>query len=91
LRSILVELPKNDLAILRAEGLALLHELNGEIQKAIKYRKKEIKLVEKLHDSVRKSVQAKEYDEKMAASILHNKNKAFLSKRLSILEKLQKN
>src|SRR5438552_13354913 len=62
LKRILENLPKNNLAILRAEGLALMHELNAQNSSAIKYRQREIKLIERAHDSVHESVKAGNYD-----------------------------
>lgn len=82
-------LPPNNQAILREEGLALLHELEGDVAGAVRHRKREIKLMEKLHDSVRKSVAAGEYDAKMAASILKTRNTAVLRKRQAILHNLE--
>lgn len=90
LEHILAKLPENDLAILRQEGLALLHELRGQNRSAIKHREREIQLTERLHDSVRESVQAGEYDERMGVSILVGRNAATLRERRAILQALQK-
>ena len=49
LERLLEKLPKNDLALLQAEGLALVNTLQGDKNKAIKYRKREIELMEDLH------------------------------------------
>jgi hypothetical protein len=38
LERLLTVLPENRFAIVRAEGLALLHELRGDIAKAVKQR-----------------------------------------------------
>jgi hypothetical protein len=89
LQGILDTLPKGDLAILRAEGLALLHELKGEKSTAIQCRKTELKLIERLHDSVHKSVDAGDYDAKMGASILRNWDAAELKVRQAILKALE--
>jgi hypothetical protein len=89
LKYVLDNLPKNSLAILRAEGLALLHELRGETSIAIKHRKREIKLMERLHASVQKSIQAGDYDAAMGASILWHWNHAALKARQGILRDLQ--
>jgi hypothetical protein len=89
LQRVLDDLPKNDLAILREEGLALLHELRDEIAAAIKHRKKEIKLTQRLHDSVRKSVEAGHIDATMAASILEHRDESVLKKRIAILSALE--
>src|SRR5947209_17284121 len=49
LARVLRELPENDLAIIREEGLALLHELKGDLGAAIAHREREIRLTEGLH------------------------------------------
>lgn len=49
LERVLGELPENDLAIVRAEGWALLCELRGETTDAIAHREREIQLTERLH------------------------------------------
>jgi hypothetical protein len=90
LKRILESLPKNNLAILRAEALALLHELNGETSIAIRHRKREIKLMERLHHSVHKSVQAGSHDARMATSILANRDRTALKKRQAILKALER-
>src|SRR2546421_5438881 len=53
LERILVQLPPNDLAILREEGRALLHELKGQTKGALEHRQREIQLMERLQESVR--------------------------------------
>ena len=51
-------------------GLSLLHELQGKKGLAIKHRQREIELTEKFHKEIARSVEAGDYDETMAASIL---------------------
>lgn len=89
LERVLNELPENDKAILREEGWALLHELKQETAAAIKHRQREIQLLERLQKSVRKSVQAGDYDDSMAASILAGRDAAALRKRQDILRALE--
>jgi hypothetical protein len=89
LERILHQLPDNDLAILRQEGLALLHELKGQRRGAIEHRQREIQLTERLRKSVLKSVQAGDYDERMGASILATRDGAALEERRAILRALQ--
>ena len=89
LQRILDRLPDNDLAILREEGAALLHELRCESASAIKHRKREIRLIERLHDSVQESVAVGDYDERMAASILAGHDEAMLDERRAILRRLE--
>lgn len=86
---ILVKLPDSDLAILREEGLALLHELKGQLSGAMEHRQREIQLTERLHNSVRQSVQAGDYDDRMGASILVGRDAAALEERRTILRALQ--
>jgi hypothetical protein len=81
-------LPENDMAIVRAEGWALLHQMRGEISLAIQWRQREIELIEFLHDDVRRSVAAGNYDERMARSILGHRDEAGLQKRRDILNAL---
>jgi hypothetical protein len=86
LERLLADLPENDMAILRAEGLALLHELKGDSAGAIKYRRREIQLMERLLEDVN----AHDYDEKMKASILVGRDEQALQERRAILKSLRK-
>jgi hypothetical protein len=86
LEDVLERLPENDLAILRAEGLALLYELKGDLKGAIKYRKKEIQLMERLH----RDVNGRGYEEKMRKSILVGRDEQALQERRAILQELVK-
>ena len=85
----LSDLPDNDLAILREEGTALLHELRCEKEQAIEHRKREIQLIKRLQDSVHKSVKSGDYDATMAASILAGRDAGALEVRRMILRDLQ--
>ena len=85
LARILSELPTDDLAILRAEGLALLHELKGETSAAIKHRQREIELMKELHEEVASGGQ----NEKMAASILVGRDRNAMQERTAILRALE--
>jgi hypothetical protein len=89
LERVLKRLPQNDLAILRAEGWALLCELKGEIRQALEHRQKEIKLIKRLHGSVKKSVQSGDYDEAMASSILAGRDEAALEELRAVLRTLR--
>lgn len=86
LQRLLDELPKNDMAILRQDGLALLAELTGHVDDAIKHRKREIMLMKRLHQDV----ESKGYAKEMRASILINRDTGVLEERCGILESLQK-
>jgi hypothetical protein len=89
LESVLVRIPVNNIAILAQEGNALAHELKGELTAAIKHRRKEIRMIERLHGSLRKSVESGRYDEDMAASILINWGLTALQERQAILRTLE--
>jgi hypothetical protein len=88
LERVLEELPENDLAIDRAEGLALFHELKGNNGLAIKYRRREIELIEMAHKSVGESLKAGHYGKSTAASILADRNLTSLAARRAILKGL---
>jgi hypothetical protein len=89
LESITKQLPENDLAILREEALALLHELEGDLSAAVRHREREVGLIERLHASVGESVDAGRYDSKMGASILANWDNRALKQRRAILKGLK--
>jgi hypothetical protein len=88
LERVLKSLPDNDLAIIREEGWAWFHQIRGDTALAIKHRRQEIQLIEKLYDSVRRSVKAGDYDESMARSILADRDVADLKERQAILHAL---
>jgi len=88
LQRIVGDLPDSDLAILRAEGLALLHELRGELSDAVAQRRREIHLMERLQRSVDRSVREARYDERMAAAILAGRDSAALEERRNVLQAL---
>jgi hypothetical protein len=85
LDKLLAELPPNDVAILREDGFALLCEITGRIGEAIKHRKREIRLMEKLHQDV----ESKDYTEEMKSSILVNRDSAVMQDRRAILQALE--
>ena len=85
LARILRELPENDMAIIREEGLALLHELKGELGDAITHRKREIRLTEQLH----KEAQSPRYDDGTRAYMLRGRNTIDLRQRREILAALK--
>ncbi len=67
---VLKKLPESELAIIRQEALAWYHQLRGESSYAIKQRKREIRLIEFLHDDVQRNLANGRYDEKTAAYAL---------------------
>jgi hypothetical protein len=82
---VLNNLPDNDAAILREEGLALLHELQGGLGKAIIHRQREIMLMERLH----KEALSSQYAESTRAYMLRGRDAKALRQRRKILETLQ--
>jgi hypothetical protein len=85
LKAILENLPENDLAILREEGLGLLHELNSEVDAAIKHRRREIQLMEKLH----REAKGGGYAESTRTYMLAGRQQCTLQERRAILESLR--
>ncbi len=86
LNRVLRELPENNLAIVREEGLALLYELQGKIGEAIAHRRREIKLIERLH----KEAQSPRYDESTRAYMLSERDATVLQARRTLVEALTK-
>jgi hypothetical protein len=86
---VLEQLPASNLAVIRAEGTALLHELKEEIAGAIAYRKKEIELMERLQKSVQESVDRGDYDAETAAWALQGRDSKALQERRAILRSLE--
>lgn len=84
LERILKALPKNRAAILREEGLGLLYELRGEASKAIKHRRREIELMQQLHEHARSA----RYSDSTAAYMLRGRGKSDLEDRQAILKAL---
>jgi hypothetical protein len=85
LERVLGELPKNHVAIIRQEGLALLYQLKGQIGKSIRHRKREIELIERLQ----RGLQSPEYSESMRAYVLRGRDASALEERRMILKALQ--
>jgi len=82
LERVLHELPDNDLAIIRQEGLALFCQLSGRISEAIKYRTREIELIKRLHS------EAKSHAESTRAYMLQGRDTSVLQERRALLEAL---
>ena len=85
LERVLANLPENDRAIIREEGFALLGELDGKFDEAIAHRRREIKLIERLH----REVQSPRYDDDARAYMLRNRDAAALNDRRTIVERLK--
>ena len=86
LEKVLHLLPDNDLAIIRAEGWALLSEFKGNIDDAVAYREREIHLIERLH----KEARSPRYNAQMRARLLSRCDQKDLQERRTILEELRK-
>jgi hypothetical protein len=82
LERVLHELPENDVAIVRQEGLALLCQLKGRIAESIRYRMREIELMERLHCET----DARGYDESTRSYMLRDRDSSVLQERRAILE-----
>ena len=85
LQRVLRQLPDDDLAIVREEGLALACELQGRIDEAIAHRKREIRLMERLHAEAR----SPRYSDKTRAYMLRDWDGAALAERRDILDALE--
>jgi hypothetical protein len=86
LERVLDDLPENELAIIREEGLALLYELKGKIGESIAHRKREIQLMERLH----REAQSPKYAESTRAYMLRDRDVTVLQERRALLKTLEK-
>jgi hypothetical protein len=84
LTKVLSELPASNIAIIRAEGLALLSEMKGEVAAAIVHRRREIHLMERLHK------EAESATESTRKFMLRTRSARDLRERRIILEALRK-
>jgi hypothetical protein len=85
LRRVLTELDDDEIAILAAEARALKAELAGQAGDAVKHRKREIELMERLHAEAR----LPKYSARTRAYMLRNRTTADLQQRRAILAGLQ--
>ncbi len=81
LERVLHDTPENDIAIIREEGLTLLSELKGHIGDSIRYRRREIGLMEALH----RDAQSREYSASTRAYMLRDRGAGQLQERREIL------
>ena len=86
LAAVVHELREYELAIMREQGLALLCELNDDLDKAIAHREREIRLIERLN----LDAESPRYDERTRAYILRGLDAAVLQERRAILQALKK-
>lgn len=84
LQQVIEQLPANDTAILRQDGLALLAELQGDIPQAIKHRRREIELTRRLQQEAAKP----RYDEATRTYMLQGRDELALAARQTILASL---
>jgi hypothetical protein len=85
LEEVLRGLPKNNVAIIRQDGLALLYELKAEFGKAIAHRKREIALMEGLL----REAQSPRYSDRTRAFMLEDRTPIDLQGRRAILKALE--
>ena len=86
LQKTLSNLPDNDLAIIREDGLALLSELRGKMNEAITHRKREIQLMERLQ----READSPGYAASTRSYMLRGRGKSVLEKRRALLGALVK-
>jgi hypothetical protein len=86
LEGVLRDLPENDLAIIREEGLALACELKGELDDAITHREREIQLIHRLH----REAALPRYAQSTRDYMLRGHGVADLQERQKIVESLRK-
>lgn len=72
LKSVVTKLPEREFAIVAQEGIALLHALNGNLRLSLKYRKREIRMLEMLIDDIRESLRAGRLTKRQARQVLIN-------------------
>ena len=85
LNRVLRQVPDDDLAILRQEGLALASELRGELADAIAHRRREIRLIERLQSEA----QSPRYSDKTKTYMLRDRSGVALAERRDILDALE--
>jgi hypothetical protein len=85
LKCLLDALPKNDGSIVGAEGRALYHELCGNVKQAIAARLREVRLTERLHESIKE----KDNPEEVKKVLLYGRDRAALKMRKRIIRDLR--
>ena len=86
---ILKKLPENDMAILRQDALALFDQLQGDNVCAIKHRQEEIRLIEQLHDDVRRNLDSGKYTQSTAEYVLEGRDVKNLNERRAMLRAIE--
>jgi hypothetical protein len=85
LERVLHDLTRKQGAILREEALALLHELKGDVDRSIAHRRREIQLMERLHQEA----QLPHYTDSTREYMLRDRDTTVLAERRAILEALE--
>jgi hypothetical protein len=86
LKELLEQIPTDNEAIVGAEAFALYHELSGNLQAAIEFRKREIALIEELHHDVRDH----DYSDVTRSFVLAGRDSLDLKVRKEIVHNLKK-
>ena len=84
--ALLEQTPNADEAIITAEAFALCHELRGELERAIWYRRREAELMERLYEDIR----INNYDDDVKQALLEGRDKEDLEARKAILIELER-
>ena len=85
LEHVLAHVPESDMAIVRAEGLGLFHELRREWQKALEHRRREIRLMHRLYEDIEEN----DYDARTRAALLKGRDVDALREREEIVRSLE--
>ena len=86
---ILKKLPENDVAIVRQDALGLFRQLQGDNVGAIKHRQEEIRLIEQLHDDVRRNLDSGKYTRSTAEYVLEGRDVNNLNERRAMLRAIE--
>jgi hypothetical protein len=86
---LLERIPKDDPAIIRHEALAWFHQLRRECAAAVMHRREEIRLIQWLHEDVRRCVESGVYDQSTAKYALQGRDLKNLRDKQAILRALE--
>lgn len=85
LENLLAQISDDSGSIVGAEAFSLYHELKGEREQAIEYRRRELELMNELFEDVRKN----DYDENTTRALLNDRDEKELEVRKAILIRLE--
>jgi hypothetical protein len=88
LKRTLSKLPEKEIAIAAAEGFALFHLLSDQVQLSLEYRNREIRGLQRLNASIRRSMRAGRLNAKQARSILAGRGADRIRRRRAIVRAL---